>query len=241
VPSVVINGHYVGVDKLGHFFDQGYAYYEEIYLRHKDPMTTIENYGLEDEDGGNGMASNGIRSYGDMAANFRGYLFWRDVAAGLNPYFSCQGGKYVRTARRFDWAEYVTDAWDEALNCSEFSPAVQKVVDKALAGKPHCPVNPKACQTILDETCGFTYLSPLCMPYVRVTAIPDAACARVIERDRDSQACMDYEPGFWRGPVTGFIADNWDAAGTMIGNQGRHLQRNVKKLMELIGKLPNEI
>lgn len=235
VPSVVINGHYVGVDKLGHFFDQGYAYYEEIYLRHHSSVETIENYGLADEDGGNGMASNGIRSYGDMAANFQGYLFWRDVASGPNPYFSCHDGVFARTARKFDWAEYVSDAWDEAINCSEFSGSVQKVVDKALSGKAHCPVMPQKCQGVLDQTCGFTYLSPACMPYVRVKAIPDAACARVIEGDKAAQACMDYEPGFWRGPISGFVADNVDAAGTMIGNQERHIQRNISKLWDLMG------
>jgi hypothetical protein len=237
VPSVVLNGHYVGVDKLGHFFDQGYAYYEEIYLRHKDPVVTIENYGLEDEDGGNGMASNGIRSYGDMAANFQGYLFWRDVAAGPNAFFSCRDGKYERTSRKFDWADYVSDAWDEAINCSEFSPSVQKVVDKALTGLAHCPVSRAGCQSILEQTCGFTYLSPGCMPYVKVAAIPDAACARVIKADQAAQACT-YEPGFWRGPYTGFIADNVDAAGTMIGNQGRHLQRNIKKLLDMLPPIP---
>ncbi|MGK5084992.1 hypothetical protein WDW37_17015, partial [Bdellovibrionota bacterium FG-1] len=84
-PSLVLGGHSIGTDKLGHFFDQGYDYYEAIYVHHSDPGQTIESMGFDDENDVNGMKGNGIRSYADMATNFSGYLFWREVAGGTNP------------------------------------------------------------------------------------------------------------------------------------------------------------
>lgn len=183
VPSLLVNGHYFGADKLGHFFDQGYDYYEAIYVR-RDPSHSLETLGLEDENDINGMKGNGIRSYGDMAANFSGYLFWRQVAAGSTPYFECRDGKYVRTSRKFDWSEYVNDGWDEGVNCSEYKPSVKKEVDRAL-GKLglKCPVEPARCQAIADLACGATFLSPACLPYVQLKSYPDAACAAILRTD----------------------------------------------------------
>jgi len=208
VPSYVVAGKYIGADKLGHFFDQGYDYYEAIYIKHQQAASTIETTGIQDEAGVNGMVGNGVRSYADMAANFSGYLFWRDVMGGTNPYFECKDGKLERTARKFDWADYVSDAWDEGINCSEFSSSVDTGVKKALAKLGlSCPINPKACQNIASQLCGYSFLSPACAPHVKPRTTPDTACLKLIDIDQSqSQACL-YKPDTDRLPVIKTIVE----------------------------------
>lgn len=236
VPSLTLNGHYVGADKLGHFFDQGYDYYEAIYVKHDDPFLSIENLGLTDEDGLNGMQGNGIRSYGDMAANFSGYLFWRQVVGGDNPYYKCEDGRYARTSRKFDWAEYANDAWDEGLNCSEFTPAVEKAVKERLkALGTSCPIDRSSCQKIVDLPCGATFLSPKCLPYVTRPTYPDAACRHLIEVDEsETQACY-YSAGFDRIDEVKTTHDLLDGAATIKKLRGQQAHDWIqRKELELL-------
>jgi hypothetical protein len=205
-PSVVVNGHLTGVDKFGHFADQGYAYYEDVYLRHAPEFTALETLGLEDELGFNGMVGNGVLSYADMAANFAGFLFWRNVVGGPDPYFACVGKKFVRTARRFDWGEYVSEAWDEGLNCSEYSEVVGAAVRRS-KGYKKCPLDPTACQKILNLPCGLTYMSPSCAEYVQLPGELDAACSKLIREDDERAVCSEYQPGLLRTPVLVGITD----------------------------------
>lgn len=196
-PSFVIQGYYMGADKVGHFVDQGYQYYEEVFIKHQSPMTTFRETGPRTEEGTYGMAGNGVRSFADMAANFSGYLFWRSLVGGNLPYFSCgTDRRWVRTARRFTWREYVNIGWDEAINCSEYSPAVQKVVSRGLKKLGvSCPLDVKRCQDIADLPCGTTYLSPACLPHVTLTSSMDPACAAIANYDDgDSQASRYSDP-----------------------------------------------
>ena len=202
VPSVILGGHYVGVDKLSHFIDQGYDYFESIHVRNNDPVEVILKSGLEDEKGVSGMAGNGILSYADMAANFDGYRFWREVTSGPNPYYKCQNGKYVRTSRMFDWAQYASDAWDEAINCSIYSTAVEKVVNKALKKLGvTCPIESKICQQLASQMCGFTYLSPACLSQAQNLTLPDAACMDYIQTAKTAVSECSYQPNVLRHPA----------------------------------------
>jgi hypothetical protein len=225
VPSLVLNGHYVGADKLGHFFDQGYDYYEQVYVKHGDAREIIEKLGPADENGLNGMMGDGIRAYGDLAANFSGYLFWREVAQGSNPYFECKDGKYVRTKRRFDWSDYVNDGWDEGINCSEFNFLVRKSVDSAL-GKMgvKCPLKPEACQGIADLTCGYTFLSPACKPYVTPKTMGDSKCEALLKVDRSEAPTCRYGVALSRKSGVKDALDLGSGAVTL----GRHKTRQVK-------------
>jgi hypothetical protein len=91
------------------------------------------------EYGNYGVKTTHVFSNGDLAADFGGGLFWfsamslksggvpeslKKTFIGKNenikgPYFSCENGKLQRTGRVFDWGDYVNDAWDEGINCSE--------------------------------------------------------------------------------------------------------------------------
>lgn len=157
--SINLNGNYVGVDKLGHFFDQGLEYYQ-IRTRSKnydDGIVKALRYGQSLEKGEYGLETTGIYSHADLAANFSGYQFWSQLYEGQNPYFKCQNGKWAQV-RKFDFAEYANPAWDEGINCSKFqNPFFEKsfnntlkIYEKASATSGRrrnyrCPVSSNEC------------------------------------------------------------------------------------------------
>lgn len=86
--SLKMYGVYLGIDKLGHMFNQGYEYY---VLYHKmlnekktenEAMKAVVSWGEETENGMYGMVVDGVYSNGDLAANFGGFHFYENL---LNP------------------------------------------------------------------------------------------------------------------------------------------------------------
>lgn len=158
-PSINIDGHYIGVDKLGHFFDQGNDYFS-MYQKEIPGESAIQralDFGTKAEEGVLGEQTTGIKSYGDLAANYGGFLFWSSLTEGENPYFKCVSGSW-KQARDFQWADYVTSAWDEAINCTDLrSPELKEAVTKrakeleeadkvkGLAHRYQCPVSANEC------------------------------------------------------------------------------------------------
>lgn len=169
-----INNSLVSLDKLGHFISHGYEYFEisqrktgDIFesLHTKMGKTSIPfaaglkgesgalEFGHRQEAGGWGILSSGVYSYADLAANYDGMKFWKQLTTGENPYFACRNGEWRRT-REFNWSEYVSDAWDEGINCNRYSSGTVresvatriKEVQSA-AGKTvlTCPVEPEKC------------------------------------------------------------------------------------------------
>lgn len=97
--SINLNGHYIGTDKLSHFL-------------------------------GDNKKSTVAVSYADLAAGYEGRLFWNNifnVKFSENSYFSCQKGQWSQT-RNFNWSDYANDAWDEAINCTEYDKATKKLL-----------------------------------------------------------------------------------------------------------------
>lgn len=161
--SLRLAGHIVGTDKLGHFFMQGLDYFKrvdsegaslDIVLRHE-----------HGEDGVWGLRMTGVKSYADMAANYQGYRFWSALYRGERPYARCENGRRWVKAREFTWADYVTDAWDEAINCSEFNPRLGERVRASLARMGlNCPVDPARCAALAKQERSEYFLSPACRP-----------------------------------------------------------------------------
>ena len=121
--SINLNGQYIGTDKLGHFIYEGYSYYN-VYKNDptKSGLNQVLNNGLKSENNYYGKKSTGIISYGDLAANYEGLLFWKDIyneKKSENSYFSCWNGQWKQT-RNFNWSDYASSAWDEAINCSKY-------------------------------------------------------------------------------------------------------------------------
>lgn len=78
--SSVMNtdGHLIGVDKLGHFFAEGWSYFNRAYLN-GEGIGEAMAWGIEKERGNFGYTTTGIFSYADLVANFGGMRFWNRI------------------------------------------------------------------------------------------------------------------------------------------------------------------
>ncbi len=141
---------YLGADKFGHFFTEGYAYYE-IYSDVN--QCSALQFGDLSESTFYGELATGIFSYADLAANLNGLRFWNSIlalkknplsdAAVTQPYVQCIDNKWQLT-KEFDWMQYVDPIWDESINCSAFKDdillkKVQKRIAQTSRGKS-CPM-----------------------------------------------------------------------------------------------------
>ncbi len=140
---VNINGHLVGLDKIGHFFAEGWQYFE---LTHYDDQTIDQalEWGRQQEAGKFGYSTTGIFSFADLVANFNGWRFWNKVLLKENdplkgvfanffdrPYISCdiqiiasiKGMKIVKAWEQnteFDLSDFIDGTWDEGNNCNSY-------------------------------------------------------------------------------------------------------------------------
>lgn len=169
--SIRLGGEYIGADKLGHFFDQGFQYYKGWTLN--GSKTWALQAGKNSEEGGFGKSTTGIMSYGDLAANYSGFQFWQSVTTGENPYFRCNSGKWSQV-RKFAWADHVNPGWDEAINCNkyatkEMAEAVLENTKKLEAqggGRRYvCPVDEAACAKLAKQPNANHYISPDCRKF----------------------------------------------------------------------------
>jgi hypothetical protein len=122
-PTIKIRDLCVGADKVGHFFQQGKQYFDLKYgpiieASHRDPQSTqdpatqsrlleqgveaAKSFGRATEINKAGLATTGVYSKADLAANESGLRFWDDLMA--NP-------KLV-----FDVGSYATEQWNEYAN-----------------------------------------------------------------------------------------------------------------------------
>ncbi|MGE5609371.1 MAG: hypothetical protein ACM359_08960 [Bacillota bacterium] len=81
-PTINLYGIYLGTDKLGHFFEQGYEYYE-VYRRElargRDEAAAYRKaveLGISQENGIYGTAIDNVFSNADLAANYAGLKFY---------------------------------------------------------------------------------------------------------------------------------------------------------------------
>jgi hypothetical protein len=175
---VNLDGQLVGLDKLGHFFAQGWQYFEMTAFDDKTLYDALA-WGQDREAGRYGYTTTGIFSYADLAANLEGWRFWTRVRslqddplkgffANLlqRPYVGCdiqivdsiRNLKIVRAWEynvSFDLSDYVDGAWDEANNCNSYAdPLIEaKVVARIEQVSPGfvCPLNRRACAEARDR------------------------------------------------------------------------------------------
>lgn len=153
-----INDIVFGDDKLGHFLQVGYIMYFAVKrkqdpnfkdarsflirmadkvsgdekFREKSPKQGLElvyAYSRYMEDNQWGMKGSMARSYGDIAANVEGFKFWSDLTEGDRPYLKMNTFGQWEQVRSFDWTEYVSHAWDEGVNRSDFYPSIEERVE----------------------------------------------------------------------------------------------------------------
>jgi hypothetical protein len=189
---VNINDVHIGIDKLGHFFAEGWRYFEMVAFEEKTVYDALA-WGKEKETGLFGYSTTGIFSYADLSANFNGMRFWnkvlrkqgdplKGVFANLLewPYVTCDiqvldsinAGEIVwaweyNTA--FDIADYVDESWDEANNCNSYADPVieEKVVKRIQDIDPYftCPYQSRACSDVREKYDQFSryLLHPYCL------------------------------------------------------------------------------
>jgi hypothetical protein len=75
-PTIQVNGIYIGIDKLGHFFQQGFQYYEV----EDQKKGQSQEFGKGTEVGFYGLASTGVYSQADLEANRQGLLFFKQIS-----------------------------------------------------------------------------------------------------------------------------------------------------------------
>ena len=144
---VNINGHLVGLDKLGHFFAQGWSYFKLTHYKENNIDQALE-WGRKQEVGKFGYATTGVFSFADLVANFNGWVFWNrlllkdaNFLKGVNadfydkPYITCKvriddSGKNIKIVKvweynnNFDLADFVDGVWSEGNNGSSYKNSV---------------------------------------------------------------------------------------------------------------------
>ncbi len=139
--TVKAYGHYIGADKIGHFTDEGMNYYNVWHKARRggdDDLTAIRKaifLGTDDfllgEKGMLGLKTAGDYSNADLASNWLGFSFYRNLTeqwplqGQMQPPMCVREGPYWKIAPhvRADsdfFAVFVCDHEDEALNPGQF-------------------------------------------------------------------------------------------------------------------------
>ncbi len=179
--SVSLAGEYIGTDKFGHFFDEGYKYFfksTQTFDNGKklsDEQILVQGKTVEEVE--TGEKSTGVLSYADLAANYSGFQFWKRVTGGEKPYFVCDSNGW-RLGARFRWSDYVNPSWDEGINCSDFETDFAKIVEinikkleaKARRGEKYrCPISVDKCIQIEKLPYASYYVHEKCLDAARAS------------------------------------------------------------------------
>jgi hypothetical protein len=182
----------IGLDKIGHFFAEGWAYFERT-RDEGESLAQAMQWGSRQRAGKLGYAKTGIYSFADLTANFNGWRFWNEIlqsegdplhrpTPGLlrGPYVECEFQLFdsLRYRKRiwawkvrksFDLADYVDGAWDERNNCNSYAdPMIEaKIVARMREVAPgfRCPLAPAECHRVRERYGSFAklLLHPLCL------------------------------------------------------------------------------
>lgn len=146
-PTIVVGNVRLGTDKPGHFFSEGYRYFKIAEVDGKGEQAARDS-GVFSEIYYFGYLVSGVYSNADLVSNYEGYRFYKslvhdNIIPGKKAIIGWQHQvPYVQ--RLFNFADHITEYWDEALNPSHFVPALQEAVAERLKNlcdlywsKPH--------------------------------------------------------------------------------------------------------
>ena len=152
--TILVNGVYIGTDKFAHFIHVGYPYYL-AYRRAREQGLDVEaashqggevGYGahpLYSERTLLGGFTTGVYSNADLAANYAGMLFFRNlteevrIRGELRPPMLVRDGQlwrladYVQPHSDF-YTDFITPHWNEALNPNDYTPGVTTVIRRQI-------------------------------------------------------------------------------------------------------------
>ncbi|MBA3536481.1 MAG: hypothetical protein H0T84_07725 [Tatlockia sp.] len=136
-PTINMYEHYLGTDKLGHFFMQGHSYYK-LYMYFLNGGKSAEQahramirYGQVIEQSYMGTVINGIYSNADLSANYAGWKFYMNLFhhirighRSLPPLLVLKGNRweFTKHVNKDELLKpYITDNLNEALNPSRYA------------------------------------------------------------------------------------------------------------------------
>ncbi len=151
---------YLGSDKIGHFIDMGYRYYQKYtqgLAAGEDKELAIENaveFGAKDPIIGEtailGKYTSGAYSNADLASNYLGFLMYRNLTETvdlrgkpspptmlINERGHWEIAPHVRDAGHQFLARYIDDHFNEALNPSLFDAPMRPRAKKVIAQRRH--------------------------------------------------------------------------------------------------------
>ncbi|HZI07377.1 MAG TPA: hypothetical protein VEZ71_25385 [Archangium sp.] len=141
--TFTVAGVHMGADKLSHFFQSGWKYhqrYRELTregVPEHEALEQLVRYGAQTESGTLGFVTTGVFSFGDLEANYQGFLFFRSLCRDEDPRL-LKTAEGWRLTRPFDWRDYVSPEFDETFNNSAFTPKRWSEV-RANLRRDYCP------------------------------------------------------------------------------------------------------
>ena len=185
-----VGGVHMGADKLSHFFKTGWKYYQryrehlEAGVPEREALERVVRYGVRTEAGTLGLATTEVFSFGDLEANYQGFLFYRSLCRDENPRL-LKTSEGWRLNQPFDWREYVSPRFDETFNNSAFTAKRWSEV-QAVLRRDYCPK--------LDSAALVEHYQR----YARFAARPDDFSARYVqELSASGQAPRQEEYSLW--------------------------------------------
>jgi hypothetical protein len=135
VGNVTVNEIPIGLDKLGHFLDGGYAIFQKVQYRGQSEEQALR-WSINTEASILGKTSTGVFSNGDLVANYEGYIFYKsitqdNVIEGKESLVKFENG-LARLNRSFDWRDHVNEYFNEAMAPSDFSRSLDRHVKEQL-------------------------------------------------------------------------------------------------------------
>ena len=172
--SIQLADRIVGLDKINHFLREGLAHWRLVDAAGVDlPTVMARELGSEwrrwslTERGLKGASLTGVLAYADLAASYAGYRFWRDLVDLDGPDAFVVRDEITQrfvVQRQFTFADYVTDAWDEAVNCSAMRPRLAREVGAALSRRGlRCPITD--CSALATLPDARLYVNPGCLAH----------------------------------------------------------------------------
>ena len=146
-----ISDEIVGIDKVDHFFGNGgllWEEYEKLQVKNDDVILQMN---VQQENGGWGLVGSKIKSYGDLAANWDGFNFYKELFDGPNPYYTCSDGT-LKLHRTFEIEKYFKMSWRESANCSAFpqEKAAQAFGKRLKEMGLKCPMQEDDCKKMIE-------------------------------------------------------------------------------------------
>ena len=113
---VNVCGVRMGADKLTHFFDDGFHYFNALRSKRKDlEPEDIRQLSIAFEKSYMGTRLTGIVSRADVEANLAGVRFYSDFFTGSSPMIGRDPGGRLTMLRNPDICDYVTEGYDERI------------------------------------------------------------------------------------------------------------------------------